>query len=116
MDDFTDLLQFRIGDLPVLPGRLMVMRDKQATALQLRMNAALILLAEEGCQIVCSERTPNTICRTPVYDDDPIQKASSGLRKVIGDVRRKPRCIETVTRPGYRLIASAYFPETQSRT
>lgn len=115
MDDFTDRTQFRIGDLLVVPDRLVVIRDRQEVPLQSRMMAVLILLAEAPGKVLSSQRLLITIWRTTAYDDNSVQKAISGLRESIGDTPRKPRYIETVPRLGYRLIEPVSFPETRPR-
>jgi hypothetical protein len=47
MDDFTDRSQFRIGDLLVMPDRLIAMHAVQEVLLQHGMITAFILLAEK---------------------------------------------------------------------
>lgn len=115
MDDFTDRSQFRIGDLLVVPDRLIVVHDGQEIHLQPRMMAVLILLAEEPGKVLSAETLLISIWRTVFYDDNPVQKAISGLRKSIGDGPSNPRYIETVPRLGYRLIAPVYFLEKPPR-
>ncbi len=115
MDDFTDRSEFGIGDLLVIPARLVVVCDGKDIPLQPRMMEVLILLAEKAGEIVSPQRLLITIWRTDIYDDNPVQKAISGLRKSIGDTPRKPRYIETVPRLGYRLIAPVSFLDTRPR-
>jgi DNA-binding winged helix-turn-helix (wHTH) protein len=113
MDDFTNPPQFWIGDLLVVPGRNMVVRNREEIPLQPRMMAALILLAEQAGKVISCERLLITIWGTEVYGDNLVQKAISSLRKSIDDLPRNPRYIETVPRIGYRLIASVSPPERQ---
>lgn len=116
MDDFTNPPQFWIGDLLVVPGRNMVVRDREEIPLQPRMMAALILLAEQAGKVISCERLLITIWGTDVYGGNLVQKAISSLRKSIGDPARKPRYIETLPGIGYRLIAPTPYSEGQPPT
>lgn len=115
MDDYTDRSQLWIGDMLVVPDRLLIVCDGQEVPLQPHMMAVLILLAEDAGKVLSPERLLLTIWRTEVYGDNPVLKVISSLRNSIGDIPRNPRYIETVPRLGYRLIAPVSFPETQPR-
>lgn len=74
MNDCTDRSQFRIGDLLVMPDRLIVMHNGQEIPLQPRMMAVLILLAKETGKILSPQRLLVTIWRTDVYGNNSVQK------------------------------------------
>lgn len=116
MDDFTDLSQFRIGDLLVVPRQNIFIRDWEEIPVQPRMMAALILVAEEAGKVISFERLLITIWGADFYGENFVQKAISSLRKSIGDSVRKPRYIETLSEIDYRLTIPAPYSERQPPT
>lgn len=111
MDDFTDLSQFRIDDLLVVPGQNIVIRDGEEIKLEPRMMQVLVMLAEHSGEALSTERLLIDVWGCIVYGENLVLKTISGLRKSIGDLPRNPRYIETLPRLGYRLIASVSLPE-----
>jgi eukaryotic-like serine/threonine-protein kinase len=111
MDEITDRSQFRIGDLLVVPDRLMVVRDGQEIALELRMMEILIALAENAGQTLSTAHLLREFWGNEVYGDNPVIKTIARLRKAIADDSRDPRYIETISKAGYRLIAPLSRPE-----
>jgi DNA-binding winged helix-turn-helix (wHTH) protein len=115
MGDFTDRSQFRVGDLLVVPGRLIVVCDGQEIKLEPRWMQVLVMLAEHAGETLSTKRLLIEVWGSTVYDDSPVLKAISRLRMSIGDDSRNPRYIETVSKTGYRLIALVSFPQTWGR-
>jgi eukaryotic-like serine/threonine-protein kinase len=115
MDDFTDRSQFRIGDLLVIPGRLIVVRDGQEIKLEPRWMEVLVMLAEHAGETLSTERLLIEVWGSTVYGDSPVSKTISYIRKSISDDSRKPRYVETVSKVGYRLIAPVSLPEDYRR-
>ncbi len=115
MNDFTDRSQFRIGDLLVIPARLIVVRDGKEIKFEPRWMGVLVMLAEHAGETLNTERLLIDVWGSAVYGDSPVNKAISFIRKSIGDDSRNPRYIETEPRLGYRLIARVSFPETRPR-
>jgi eukaryotic-like serine/threonine-protein kinase len=102
--------RFRVGDLQVLPDRLMVVRDNEEVPLEPRMMEVLIWLAERADETVSTRELLDDVWNTKVYDSNPVQATINRLRKAIGDSSRKSCIIETVVGIGYRLIAAVSFP------
>ena len=115
MDDFTDRSQFRIGDLLVIPARLIVARDGQEIKFELCWMQVLVMLAEHAGEALSTERLLIDVWGSAFCGDSPVSKTISCIRKSIGDDSRNPRYIETEPRLGYRLIARVSFPETRPR-
>lgn len=115
MDDFTDRSQFRIGDLLVIPGRLIVVRDGQKIKFEPRWMEVLVMLAEHVGETLSTERLLIEVWGSTVYGDSPVSKTISYIRKSISDDSRKPRYVETVSKVGYRLIAPVSLPEDYRR-
>ena len=116
MNDFTDRTQFRIGDLLVIPARLIVARDGKEIKFEPRWMGVLVMLAEHAGETLNTERLLIDVWGSAVYGDSPVSKAISFIRKSIGDDHRKPRYIETVNKVGYRVIAPVSLPENYRRT
>lgn len=110
MGDFTDLSQFRVGELLVIPSRNIVVRDGTEILLEPRMMAVLVKLAENAGQTLSTVRFLREIWGGEFYGDNPVNKTMSILRKLLGDDAHAPRYIETVRKLGYRLIAPVSFP------
>lgn len=107
--------RFRMDDLEVQPDRLVVIRDGTEIKLELRMMEVLVLLAEHAGDTMSTERLLIEIWEGTFYGDNPVNKTMSTLRSRIGDDSRNPRYIETVSKVGYRLIASVDLPEDYRR-
>ncbi|MFZ2753635.1 MAG: winged helix-turn-helix domain-containing protein [Lysobacteraceae bacterium] len=99
MDDFTDRSQFRIGDLLVVPGSLIVVRNGQQIKFEPRWMQVLVMLAEHAGETLSTERLLIEVWGSAIYGDSPVSKTISYIRKSIGDDSRKPRYIETVSLP-----------------
>jgi eukaryotic-like serine/threonine-protein kinase len=115
MDDFTDRSQFRIGDLLVIPARLVVVCDGQDIKFEPRWMQVLVMLAEHAGETLSPERLLIEVWGNKIYGDSPVSKAISCIRKRIGDHSRKPRYIEVVSKVGYRLIPPVSLPEDYQR-
>ncbi len=111
MNDFTDRTQFRIGDLLVIPTRLIVVRDGKEIKFEPRWMEVLVMLAEHAGETLNTERLLIDVWGSTIYGDSPVSKTISYIRKSIDDDSRKPRYIETVSKVGYRLIELASLPE-----
>jgi TolB-like protein len=79
----------RIGEVHVEPKRMDV----------------LMLLIEVAPGVVSIEQLLQSVWRNTVVGDGVVHQAVSHLRRALHDDPRQPRCIETIPRRGYRLIA-----------
>jgi DNA-binding winged helix-turn-helix (wHTH) protein len=111
MDGFTDRSQFRIGDLLVVPAHLVVVRGGKEIKFEPRWMQVLVMLAEHAGETLSTERLLIDVWGSTFYDDSPVTKTISCIRKSIGDDSRNPRYIETVSKVGYRLIAPVTLQE-----
>lgn len=115
MSDFTDRSQFRVGDLLVVPDMNMVMRGEEEIKLEPRMMEVLVELAHNANNIVSKDALLDEFWSdeegNQTSDENPVTKTISILRKRIGDDKRKPRYIKTISGKGYCMIASVQFAE-----
>lgn len=115
MGNFTDRSQFRVGDLLVVPDMNIVMRGEEEIKLEPRMMEVLVELAHNANKTVSKDALLDEFWSdeegNQTSDENPVTKTISILRKRIGDDKRKPRYIKTVSGKGYCIIASVQFAE-----
>jgi DNA-binding winged helix-turn-helix (wHTH) protein/tetratricopeptide (TPR) repeat protein len=106
---------FRIDDLLVQPDRLLVIRKDEEIRLEPRMMQVLVMLAEHAGETVNKESLLAGVWGSTLYGDSPLNTTVSRLRDRIGDDKLKPRYIKTVSKIGYRMIASVSLPPDYRR-
>ena len=92
---------FILGGTPVWPD---ANRIGESHVEPKRMDV-LMLLIEAAPSVVTIERLLESVWRNTVVGDGVVHQAISHLRRALRDDARQPRCIETIPRRGYRLIA-----------
>ncbi len=107
--------RFWIDDLHVQPDRCVVMRGEEEIKLEQRMMEVLVELAENGKKPVSTDALLKEFWSddngNELYDENPVTKSISALRKKIGDDARNPRYIRTVSKQGYCIIPKVQFAE-----
>lgn len=96
----------RIGDWLVEPGQGRVSRNGNTIKLEPKVMDLLVHLAQQPGQVVSREDLEQAVWAGTVVGYDALTTAIIKLRKALGDSSRKPWLIETVSKKGYRLIAS----------
>ncbi|OXR38557.1 transcriptional regulator [Pseudomonas jessenii] len=81
-------------------------RNGQAVALAPTPFTLLCVLARQPGSLVTKDALLDAVWGHRFVSDSVLKTAISDLRKVLGDDPRHPRFIETVSRRGYRFIAS----------
>ncbi|MHC8395345.1 AAA family ATPase [Pseudomonas sp. LB3P93] len=81
-------------------------RNGQAVALAPTPFTLLCALARQPGSLVTKDALLDAVWGHRFVSDSVLKTAISDLRKVLGDDPRQPRFIETVSRRGYRFIAS----------
>ena len=82
-----------------------------------RLISLLVTLAAEPGVVLTRDELLTRVWRDTFVNENSLSQAISRLRRALGDNHSDPRYIETVSRSGYRLIAtvhSAPSPETAS--
>ncbi len=107
--------RFWIDDLHVQPDKCVVMRGEEEIKLEQRMMEVLVELAENGKKPVSTDALLKEFWSddngNELYDENPVTKSISALRKKIGDDARSPRYIRTVSKQGYCIIPKVKFAE-----
>lgn len=115
IEDLAKRSRFRIADIQVQPDCMQIVRDQETISLEPRMMEVLVVLAMHVGETVSKERLLVDVWGSKVYGDSPVSKTVSNLRKLLGDDARNPRYIETISKIGFKLIASVDLPEDYRR-
>src|ERR1700745_732513 len=98
--------QFSVGDWTAVPSRNLLTRGGDEIRVGPRVMDVLVLLAAHADRIVSKEELIEHVWKTRFVTDDVLTVTIYALRKALGDDARRPRYVETVSRRGYRLIAT----------
>lgn len=97
---------FRVGDWLVEPAVGCVSRDGGSVKLEPRVMDLLVCLARRPGRVLSREELEEAVWAGTVVGYDALTSAIIKLRKAFGDDSRHPWLIETVSKKGYRLIAT----------
>src|SRR4051812_20037181 len=96
----------RIGNWTVEPAANELSQGGEVVRLERKVMEVLVFLAERPGQVISREALLSAVWSNIVVGDDALTQAVIKLRKALRDTARSPRYIETISRRGYRLIAS----------
>jgi DNA-binding winged helix-turn-helix (wHTH) protein/tetratricopeptide (TPR) repeat protein len=106
---------FVTGPWTILPARNLLVQGAEQVRVEPRLMDVLVYLVDRAGQVVSKDDLMARIWPDRHVTDDVLTVTIYGLRKVLGDDARRPRYIETVSRRGYRWIASCE-PAAQAPT
>jgi transcriptional activator of cad operon len=96
----------RIGTWRVNPASAEISRDGETARLEVRTMRLLLCLAEHTGEVVSIDDLLNQVWSGVIVSPDSVYQAVASLRRLLGDDAKQPIYIETVTRLGYRLVAT----------
>lgn len=97
---------FFIGDWKIRPELKRISRRDENKTLEPQLMAVLVYLASRSNQVVTKEDLMQEVWKGVIVGENVLTRAISSLRKSLGDSRSQPQYIETISKTGYRLIAS----------
>ncbi|MCE7991108.1 MAG: hypothetical protein HEP71_03975 [Roseivirga sp.] len=97
---------FFIGDWKVSPALKRISLGAESKTLEPQLMAVLVYLASRPKEVVTKEELMEEVWKGVVVGENVLTRAISSLRKSLGDSRSQPRYIETISKTGYRLIAT----------
>lgn len=103
--------RFRVGDFAVDPGLNRIEGPDGARQIEPRAMQVLCVLYERAGETVSREELLREVWAGRVVVDETLTRSVSQLRQALGDGKREPRYIQTVSKRGYRLIAETGEPE-----
>src|SRR5689334_23586707 len=98
--------RIRVGDWEIDPALNELRRDGEAVRLEPKVAELLLKLAQRPGEVCSREELLAAVWSGVVVGDDALTQAVIKLRKALGDDAHKPVYIETISKRGYRLIAS----------
>ena len=109
MTDLIDISTqepFRVGEWYVDPDSGRLLREGVEVKLEPKVMQVLVFLAQHSGKVVSREALEAVVWAGMVVGYDALSGSIIKLRKALGDDSRHPQYIETVSKKGYRLIAS----------
>lgn len=96
---------FEIGEWLVDPDSGRLRRGDDEVKLEPKVMAVLVCLAQQPGKVLSREELEATVWAGTIVGYDALSNSVIKLRKALGDDRRDPHYIETVSKKGYRLVA-----------
>lgn len=101
-----DTHPFKIGEWLVEPELQRISRKRETRKLEYKMMEILVLLAQNAGEVVTKERLHEQVWNGVFVTDNALTRTVSKLRKALDDDPVNSEYIETISKSGYRLIAS----------
>jgi Tol biopolymer transport system component/DNA-binding winged helix-turn-helix (wHTH) protein len=102
---FTVKHFYRFGGFALDSDQKVLLREGKPLPLTLKALEMLLILVENGGQIVTKAELMERLWRDTFVEESNLTSHVQQLRKTLGDNARQPIYIETVARRGYRFIA-----------
>ena len=97
---------FFIADWLVDPRSHTITSGEGTSKLEPKAMCVLLFLADRAGAVVSREELENHVWSSSIVGYDALCNAIIKIRKAFADSARKPRVIETISKSGYRLIAT----------
>ena len=98
--------ELRVGDWVVRPSQNELRRGEQVVRVEPKAIEVLVRLARRPGEVVGREELLSAVWPGVIVGDDALTQAIIKLRKAFDDAAHRPRYIETISKRGYRLIAT----------
>ncbi len=96
---------FWVADWWVQPGLSEIERDGTVIQLEPKVMAVLELLASQPGEVFSRQQLEDSVWQGTIVGYDALAKAINKLRDSLGDDKKKPLYVQTISKKGYRLIA-----------
>lgn len=96
---------FWLADWQVKPSLSEIEKDDKVTSLEPKAMALLITLASKPGEVFSRQELEDHVWQGTIVGYDALVKAINKLREALGDDKKNPRYIQTISKKGYRLIA-----------
>jgi DNA-binding winged helix-turn-helix (wHTH) protein/TolB-like protein len=101
----------QVGDWTVDPPLNQLSAPGKTVKLEPKAMAALVYLAQRPGEVVSREALLGAVWPGVVVSDDAVTQVVIKLRKALGDSAETPAYIQTISKRGYRLVATVARPE-----
>jgi DNA-binding winged helix-turn-helix (wHTH) protein len=102
---------FRLGDWVVRPSLNRIERESEAVHLEPKVMDLLVYLAAHAGKVVPKAQLIDHVWRTEFIAESALTRAIGELRRALGERAREPHYLETITKRGYRVIATVEYLE-----
>lgn len=109
-EDFMNR-KFRVGDWVVEPDLNCITRANKKISVEPKVVEVLACLADSPGEVLSKEKIIRAVWPDTYVSHDVLRYSISELRRAFEDDARNPKIIQTVSRRGYRLIASVFRDE-----
>lgn len=106
--------RFQIGEWTIDPDLGRISRGEQETRLEPKAMEVLVYLADHAGEAVSRRELEDNIWHGTIVSYEALTVTINKIRAAFNDKSRKPKFIETLSKKGYRLIASVSPPENES--
>ena len=96
---------FRLEDWVVEPRLGRMTRGQVVVRLRPRVMELLVLFAERAGEVVSKREIVDRVWSSGFVADNTIVHCVNELREALGDASEAPRCLQTIPRRGYRVVA-----------
>jgi DNA-binding winged helix-turn-helix (wHTH) protein/TolB-like protein/Flp pilus assembly protein TadD len=103
--------EIRVGAWLVTPSRGELQGGGKRLRIEPKVMEVLVALASRPCEVISRDELLSAIWPGVIVGDDALTQAVIKLRKALGDDARSPAYVETISKRGYRLIASVDQPD-----
>lgn len=113
-NDQPPAADFRIAEWLVQPSLNRLSCGEREVQVEPKLMDVLVYLAENAGRVVSKNDITDAVWPELFITESVITRSIAGLRRAFGDDAKNPRFIETISKRGYRLIASVAGPSTSS--
>jgi DNA-binding winged helix-turn-helix (wHTH) protein len=100
---------FRLGDWIVRPSLNRIEREAEVVHLEPKVMDLLVYLARHAGTVVPKAQLIDDVWRTEFIAESALTRAIGELRRALGERAREPDYLETITKRGYRVIATVEY-------
>lgn len=102
--------RLQVGGWTVEPALNQLSAEGKSVKIEPKAMAVLLYLADRPGQVVSREALLSTAWSGVVVGDDALTQVVVKLRKALGDAPKEPGYIQTISKGGYRLVATVVRP------
>jgi len=108
--------EFQLADWSVHPAIGRISRKGEEVRLEPKVMKVLVMLAAQAGKVLSREALETGVWGDMIVGYDALPSSINKLRKALGDDSHSPRYIETVSKKGYRLIATISVASLSGQT
>jgi TolB-like protein/DNA-binding winged helix-turn-helix (wHTH) protein/cytochrome c-type biogenesis protein CcmH/NrfG len=104
--NLTQQQNFWVAEWQVKPALSVIEKEGTAVSLEPKVMAVLVTLASTPGEVFSRQELEDHVWQGTVVGYDALAKAINKLREALGDDKKNPHYIQTISKKGYRLVAN----------